>query len=67
MQPEKREVAVFINMPAAERAGQAAIQGTNDRYRVVRKYRREAVIGYCVRLKSIDDPAPEQPARYIME
>lgn len=62
-----KTIAVFINQSAADRAGQAAIQETPDRYRVVKKYIRGEIIGYCVRLYNPGSVFSHEERRYLME
>lgn len=47
----RREIAVFINMAAAERAGQAAVQETGLLYDLRRKHKRGAMLGVTVWLR----------------
>lgn len=61
-----REVAVFINKPAAIRAGQAAVQEIGGAYYLHTRTRRGAVVGYAVELRPAGMREDAQRI-YIME
>ena len=61
-----REVAIFINRPAAERAAQAAIQEQCGTYHLHVRTRRGQFIGYAVELRPATQLDSDQRV-YIME